>query len=83
MQVYVALVNDADLQTKRKNEDTKMVIRIRKSKNRQQNGQKTEGQTIEWPKEKGEKDKQQGNQKRKSKDRQYNCQMKKGQKDKQ
>jgi hypothetical protein len=35
------------------------VIRIRKSKkNRQYNGQKTEGQTTQWPKEKGQKNKQ-------------------------
>jgi hypothetical protein len=34
-------------------EDTKGVIRIRKSKkNRQHNGQKTEEQTTQWPKEK-------------------------------
>ena len=35
-------------------EDTKRVIRIRKSKNRQHNGQrkKTEEQTTQWPKEK-------------------------------
>jgi hypothetical protein len=50
-------------------EDIKGVIRIRKSKkNRQHNGQKkkdrqhndqkTEEQTTQWPKEKGQKDKQ-------------------------
>ena len=50
-------------------EDTKWVIRIRISKNRQLNGQtkkdkrtnndlQTEGQIIQWSKEKGQKDKQ-------------------------
>ena len=40
-------------------EDTKGVIRICKSrKNRQHNGQKTEEQTTQWPKEKVQKDKQ-------------------------
>ena len=33
-------------------EDTKGVIRNHKSKDRQHNGQKTEGQTTQWPKEK-------------------------------
>jgi hypothetical protein len=32
-------------------EDTKGAIRIRKSKNRQHNGQKTEEQTTQWPKD--------------------------------
>jgi hypothetical protein len=35
-------------------EDTKEVIRIRISKNRQHNGQKTEEQTTQSPKEKGQ-----------------------------
>ena len=40
-------------------EEFEGVIRIRKSKkNRQYNGQKTEGQTTQWPKEKGQKNKQ-------------------------
>jgi len=41
-------------------EDIKGVIRIRKSKDRQHNGQKkkTEGQTTQWTKEKGQVDKQ-------------------------
>ena len=40
-------------------EGTKGIIRIRNSKkNRQYNGQKTEEQTTQWPKEKGQKDKQ-------------------------
>jgi hypothetical protein len=30
----------------------------KRQKDRQYNGQKTEGQTIQWPKEKGQKDKQ-------------------------
>ena len=60
-----------------------MVIRIRKSKDRQQNGQKTEGQTIEWPKEKGEKDKQQGNQKPQIEGQTIQLSNEKGQKDKQ
>jgi hypothetical protein len=35
-------------------EDAKGVIRIRKSKkDRQHNGQRTEEQTTQWPKEKG------------------------------
>jgi len=44
--------------------DTKVVIRIRKSKkDRRHNGQKTDDtmakrQTTQWPKEKGQKDKQ-------------------------
>ena len=33
-------------------EDTKRTTRSRISKDRQYNGQKTEGQTIQWPKEK-------------------------------
>jgi hypothetical protein len=42
-----------------KSEDTKGTIRIRKSKkNRQHNDQKTEEQTTQWPKGKGQKDKQ-------------------------
>jgi hypothetical protein len=31
----------------------------KRQKNRQYNGQKTEEQTVQWPKEKGQKDKQQ------------------------
>ena len=31
----------------------------KRQKNRQHNGQKTEGQTTQWPKGKGQKDKQQ------------------------
>jgi hypothetical protein len=39
-------------------EDAKGVIRIRKSKkDRQHNGQRTEEQTTQWPKEQGQKDK--------------------------
>ena len=41
-------------------EETNGVIRIRISKkNRQHNGQKTEEQTTQWPKEKVQKDKKQ------------------------
>ena len=39
-------------------EDTKWAIRIRILKNRQHNGQKTEEQTTQWPKEKVQKDEQ-------------------------
>ena len=40
-------------------EDAKGVIKIRTSKkDRQDNGQKTEGQTRQWPKDKVQKDKQ-------------------------
>ena len=60
-------------------EDTKGVFRIRKLKDRQHNGQtkrrtdntmvkRKEGQTTQWPKEKGEKDKQRST-KHKTKDR--------------
>ena len=40
-------------------EDSKGVINIRKlKKNRQHNGQKTEEQTTQWPKEKAQRDEQ-------------------------
>jgi hypothetical protein len=35
-------------------EDAKGIIRSRKSKDRQHNGQKTEGQTTQWPKDEGQ-----------------------------
>jgi len=51
------------VRVKTKVEDTKGVIRICKSKDRQHNGQKTDNtmakrQTTQWSKEKGQKDKQ-------------------------
>jgi hypothetical protein len=60
----------------------------KRKKDRQYNGQKKKGQTIQWPKEKRtdntmakrKKDRQYNGQK---KDRQYNGQKKKGQRDKQ
>ena len=51
--------------------DTTGVIRNRKSKDRQYNGQKTEGQTIQWPKDR----RTDHTMAKRQKDRQYNGQV--------
>jgi hypothetical protein len=57
-------------------EDKKGVIKIRKSKkDRQYNGQKTEGQTIQWSEDR----RTDNTMVRRQKDRQYNGQMTEGQ----
>ena len=60
-------------------EDTKRVIRIRKSKNRQHNGQrkKTEEQTTQWPKEKDRRTDNTMAKRKRQTNRQHNGQKKK------
>ena len=60
-------------------EDTKRVIRICKSKNRQHNGQKkkTEEQTTQWPKEKDRRTDNTMSKRKRQKNRQHNGQKKK------
>jgi hypothetical protein len=48
------LSNVSKIRAYEKLEDAKGIIRSRKSKDRQHNGQKTEGQTTQWPKDEGQ-----------------------------
>ena len=56
-------------------EDTKGLTRSYKLKDRQYNGQKTEGQTIQWPKDR----RTDNTMAKRQKDRQYNGQKTEGQ----
>ena len=61
MSYFLGIPRESYLVSSEEFEDTKveLVMNIRKlKKDRQHNGQKTEEQTTQWPKEKGQKDKQ-------------------------